>query len=177
MSYVDSVLVVLGKYKSHMVRIILSFLFILSFSVCLLPGQTLARQVVASQGQSHATANAQISWTLGEMVTATWRNNTVVLSQGFQQPLSVVSSLEEETEPAAFWVAQRNGQNWLQLEAAAAQQATELHIFDLQGRLCHRQALNAQQQVLLPVFNHAPYLLRIRQANGATSQKLVWLQP
>ena len=59
----------------------------------LLPGlivaQSLSPVVIASSGNYYQGANASLSWTLGEVATETYTSGNVILSQGFQQPISI----------------------------------------------------------------------------------------
>lgn len=52
-------------------------------------GQTLERQVVASAGIS-VTSPLQIDYTIGEIAVTSTNVNSIVLTQGFQQPYFVV---------------------------------------------------------------------------------------
>ena len=51
--------------------------------------QSVSPEVVASAGDYFEGTNASISWTLGEIATETYSNGTIILTQGFQQPVSV----------------------------------------------------------------------------------------
>ena len=65
----------------------------LLLSVVLFPlflsAQSVSPQVVASSGDYYQGANASLSWTLGEIATETYSNGSVILTQGFQQPVTV----------------------------------------------------------------------------------------
>ncbi|MBC8488731.1 MAG: hypothetical protein H8D45_22130 [Bacteroidetes bacterium] len=59
---------------------------LLSFAVA---AQSLSPEVIASSGDYYENANASLSWTLGEIATETYSNASNILTQGFQQPVSV----------------------------------------------------------------------------------------
>ncbi len=67
--------------------------FTIFLSVVLLPfflsAQSVSPQVVASSGDYYQGTNASLSWTLGEIATETYSNGSTILTQGFQQPVSV----------------------------------------------------------------------------------------
>ncbi len=67
--------------------------FTIFLSVVLLPfflsAQSVSPQVVASSGDYYQGTNASLSWTLGEIATETYSNGSIILTQGFQQPVSV----------------------------------------------------------------------------------------
>ncbi|HOW26003.1 MAG TPA: T9SS type A sorting domain-containing protein [Bacteroidales bacterium] len=49
--------------------------------------QTLDQQVIATAGNYSEAGGISLSWTMGECVIATFGNNDIILTQGFQQPL------------------------------------------------------------------------------------------
>jgi hypothetical protein len=67
--------------------------FTIFLSVVLLPfflmAQSVSPQVVTSSGDFYQGTNASLSWTLGEIATETYSNGSTILTQGFQQPVSV----------------------------------------------------------------------------------------
>ena len=72
----------------------IAFLFII---ICkLIPQNLSAQEVVSPAGDSFDNANGSISWTLGETLIDTYESTDLVLTQGFHQPLLLVSTLSEE---------------------------------------------------------------------------------
>jgi len=57
--------------------------------------QSVTPEVVATSGGYFTSANAQLSWTLGEPVTETWSNVSSTLTQGFQQNSYSLTGIEE----------------------------------------------------------------------------------
>jgi hypothetical protein len=55
----------------------------------LLAAQSLSPVVIASAGNYYQGSNASLSWTLGEVATETYTSGNVILTQGFQQPISI----------------------------------------------------------------------------------------
>ena len=66
--------------------IALSIMAVMMYS---LYSQTLSPQVIASSGGYFEGTNASLSWTLGEPVTQTFASGNIILTQGFQQPITV----------------------------------------------------------------------------------------
>ena len=54
-----------------------------------LTAQSVSPEVIASSGDYYKNENISLSWTLGEIATETYSNGSVILTQGFQQPVSV----------------------------------------------------------------------------------------
>jgi len=48
--------------------------------------QTLERQVISSSGGEYSNINLNLNFTVGEAVTETFGNTSLILTQGFQQP-------------------------------------------------------------------------------------------
>jgi hypothetical protein len=57
-------------------------------------GQTQLRQVVAASGGSGKNEETVIEWTLGEPVIANLSADSIILTQGFQQPSLVVTAIK-----------------------------------------------------------------------------------
>jgi hypothetical protein len=56
-----------------------------------LSAQTISRSVIPTNGGHYADSNLQVSYTIGEPITHTLSNGNIILTQGFQQPDSLVS--------------------------------------------------------------------------------------
>jgi len=54
---------------------------------------TLAPTVIASAGDYYENGNISISWTLGEIAVSTLYSDNLVLTQGFQQPFTIGTSI------------------------------------------------------------------------------------
>lgn len=64
------------------------------FSVALLipfiiTAQSVSPEVISSSGDYFEGVNASLSWTLGEIATETYSAGNIILTQGFQQPITV----------------------------------------------------------------------------------------
>jgi hypothetical protein len=72
----------------------ISFIFIRSSVYC----QSVTPFVIASAGDFFISSNAQLSWTLGEVVTSTFIDGNSILTQGFQQNTYVITFITEVSE-------------------------------------------------------------------------------
>lgn len=71
-----------------------------AFSI-LANAQSLTPQVIASAGNSSTVGNVNLSYTVGEMaMVETFTNGNTILTQGFQQPELMVSSILESEKSA-----------------------------------------------------------------------------
>jgi len=74
--------------KIKIMKKIISILYLLTYlHISILShSQSIDRSVIASGGGYYTSANASLSWTLGESVTQTFQSAVNTLTQGFQQP-------------------------------------------------------------------------------------------
>ncbi len=71
------------------------FLFFLAISVTAY-SQDMPQQVIGSAGDQHTNESASVSWTVGEVSTATFSSSSVTLSQGFQQGNLTINTLVDQ---------------------------------------------------------------------------------
>ena len=70
-------------------------LFLLAISVTAY-SQDMPQQVIGSAGDQHTIESASVSWTVGEVTTATLSSSSVTLSQGFQQGNLTINTLVDQ---------------------------------------------------------------------------------
>jgi len=58
----------------------------------LITAQSVSPEVISSSGDYFEGANASLSWTLGEIATETLSAGDIILTQGFQQPITIIIS-------------------------------------------------------------------------------------
>jgi len=75
-------------------RLILGLLFIWYFQAY---SQSNDYNVIPSSGNYFMSTNYSLSWTLGECITETFQTTEIILTQGFQQSLFLITSLNEFT--------------------------------------------------------------------------------
>ena len=69
--------------------------FLIPLSLIIICSAISAQEAVVSGSGYHENSSGSISWTLGEVITETFRSDDVILTQGFQQPSITVTSVEE----------------------------------------------------------------------------------
>lgn len=55
----------------------------------LINAQSVSPEVISSSGDYFVGANGSLSWTLGEIATETFISGNIILTQGFQQPITI----------------------------------------------------------------------------------------
>jgi hypothetical protein len=75
-----------------MKKVVLSAIVLLGASYAM-RAQSIAPDVIATAGDYYSNANGSISWTMGETMGETYGNSNNIVSQGFQQPWDLFTSV------------------------------------------------------------------------------------
>jgi hypothetical protein len=65
------------------------FLGLYLIAPMIITAQSVSPEVVSTAGGYFENANASLSWTLGEPATETYSTGNIILTQGFQQPITI----------------------------------------------------------------------------------------
>ncbi len=141
------------------------FFPILIISIFLMITQNIhAQEVVASAGNNHETGEMSISWTLGETVIETYSSADMILTQGFQQPVIVVSTMTEEPDLEFQFTAFPNPTSAdVTISTNTGQtQSLKYRIYDVQGRLVSsNNLLGTETRVAFDDLQPGTYFLKI----------------
>ncbi len=74
---------------------VFSIIFLVIFAGSLATAQTIRNDVTASGGDYAASGNIVMEYTIGEPATETLNGTNLIMTQGFHQPLLVVTSVDE----------------------------------------------------------------------------------
>ena len=129
-------------------------------------GQSLSHDVVGTSGAENANATAQLSWTLGEIVTATLSTSTETLTQGFQQTqLFLVSTRDLENNLKIIAYPNPFGE-YIRIQKDT-DEVLYLECIDVLGRVLHQEKLtNEVQTINLSTLASAIYFAKITNKNG-----------
>ena len=145
----------------------------LSLSSGWVQSQSLSPEVIATAGEHFATANAQLSWTLGEPVIETYTGDKSQLTQGFHQTQLTVVAVNEPVAAFPVLLYPNPTTALLTVEAPESPQAFGLELLDGSGRLLHRLPAAAPAAPrTLDLSGYAPglYLLQLRSGDGRSIQ-------
>lgn len=135
-------------------------------------GQSLSPEVISTAGDHFATANAQLSWTLGEPIIETLNGSgAAMLTQGFHQTNLMVTALEDLAVDFQVRVYPNPTVGWLNVEAEEAPAAFGLELFDATGRLLRSSPVEPESGLrTLDLSGYAPglYLLRLHTQGRKT---------
>jgi uncharacterized repeat protein (TIGR03803 family) len=114
--------------------------------------------VIGSAGDYFASASGSLAWTLGEVITETFTNDTKILTQGFHQPQNyIITGLPEET--SEFLIYPNPVQDWLIVKTSASSDY-HIEIFNLHGQKI------VEQEAIGVVGTHLHHLDMRQMANA-----------
>ncbi|MBN1252542.1 MAG: T9SS type A sorting domain-containing protein [Bacteroidales bacterium] len=85
-----------------MKRLVIAFAYI--FVYLTIKAQIISPEAMVSSGASYNNSYAQISFTLGELQSATYKNDNIILTQGFMQSDFSISTLSKFENSKNFTV-------------------------------------------------------------------------
>lgn len=125
-----------------------------------------AQSLVGSSGRHFASGSVQLSWSLGEPVIGTWGAGSTQFTQGFQQPLLLVNSVENIAAQAASIHVFPNPTPDLLTVRIEGGQRYAAELFDVLGRSLYALGIEDQSQLSLSDYPAGNYLLRIQTVDG-----------
>jgi hypothetical protein len=70
---------------------------ICSLAVLIVKAQNQSPELISTAGDFFMSSNFNMSWSLGELETETFKTSTVILTQGFQQPAFNITSIKSNS--------------------------------------------------------------------------------
>lgn len=147
--------------------------FLTTISLAVLPilgmAQSISPEVIASAGEHFDNGTTQLSWTLGEVVIDTYDNGTNILTQGFHQTQLTVTSVEESLSDVRMNMYPNPTSEFLNIELGNNENDINLQLFDMSGKLVHKDVINAYDtKYVLPMNNVATgnYLVQMQSVDG-----------
>jgi hypothetical protein len=71
--------------------------FICGLSIIILNAQIQNSDLISTSGDYFVSSNISMSWSLGELETETFSTSSVILTQGFQQPVFNITSIKNNS--------------------------------------------------------------------------------
>ena len=139
---------------------------------------TITRQVIGSAGGSFSNASIDVNYTAGEAVIETLSGGSRVLTQGFQQAVVGIGSLDElvVNNDITLYPNPTQGELNVQFSENAVKYGTlSVRVYDLQGKLVFADdetVLSGQNGVLqldLSGLNTGHYHIHIKDSEGGVS--------
>lgn len=121
--------------KNHRRWLNFCLLFLLLFFGLPIHAQQNSSYVFASQGNYNESQNMSLSWTLGDYMIATVKNDQAILTQGFQQPLLIIKKIDTDKNNAFTCTIYPNPtRGMLTLEVFENSDAYQVEVLDIMGR-------------------------------------------
>jgi hypothetical protein len=136
---------------------------------------SLAPDVIASSGNCYVNSNVSLSWTLGEPLTETDVSSTHYLTQGFQQPTSiVVTSIVTPNSPQGNVSAYPNPfTSTVYLQNNNAGKTLQVELVSIEGKTILTKTMTTQQtQFDLSEFSEGIYFLKVYDMDKQLIQTL-----
>lgn len=141
---------------------------VMFISLLLLVIPLAAQEVVAPAGHYFEGENMSISFTLGELAVETLYGESIVLTQGFQQSVLLITSLEElEGADIAVSVFPNPTSNVLTVSVNKGDlQSLSYHIYDLSGVLLSTGEIkNIEETISFREYMTGVYVLSVIKNN------------
>jgi hypothetical protein len=132
--------------------------------------QSITPQVIATTGGHGASANAQLSWTVGEVAVTTLSGGTSMITQGFHQTYDIATMVEESPAGMELRVYPNPTSDVVQVNLSGSHDQLSLTLHDISGRLVYSMQISADAQAVVVPMEACvagTYVLRIF-SNDAT---------
>ena len=152
-------------------KTMVAFATTLLLATCLF-GQSTSPEVIAGAGTHSTTANAQVSWTVGEVVTQTLSSGTNTATQGFHQTLLTVTAIDPPIADFHVDVFPNPASTMLNVRFSKSE-TTRLEIVDMHGRIvlaCEHEEADART-LNVTQLSQGAYMLRVQGEAPARIQQ------
>ncbi len=147
-------------------------LFIISILCSLqISGQVIFDELVSSSGDCYETNIVLYSWSLGECMTETFVDNSIMLSQGFHKLflIDIQPEVDPRYENLVVLVHPNPATNYIEIKISKDLDPLDgcfIEIYDLRGNcLMKRAILSHKENINLSPFNKRSLILRITKGN------------
>jgi hypothetical protein len=124
---------------------------------------------MAASGTSFNNGISELSWTLGETVTNTF-SQTSMLTQGFHQPDLLITSLSESPAALILDIYPNPTMDFLNLNLKNTTGIRSLELFAIDGQLVYScRTLNSFEKVDMSEYQSGTYLLTVRDEHSAVN--------
>ena len=152
--------------KIHTMKFLL---FILTFFVFIgsASAQSLSPTVIASQGDFYSVPAGSISWTLGEPMSETYIAGSNILTQGFQQPFSLITATLNINSIGSVSAFPNPVTNELTINFSELIQGEySIYVFDILGQQLSAlpvalNSINTSQKISFENYSDGTYFVKI----------------
>ncbi len=140
-------------------NLIYNILFLLLF----VAGSATAQKVISANGGMATAAGTQVSWTIGEPITATVSDGTTTLTQGFQQSKLTVTAVNEiQVSGVEIKVYPNPTSNYVTVHYSKVVEKPIYRLFDLSGRLIQQKNIEStDEKIDMTEYSGGSYILKL----------------
>lgn len=140
----------------------LSYIILLVASSLYSHSQSISRHVIASEGDWYSNSNGSLSWTLGEISVETYANIPNILTQGFQQPDSLMyTSVHERESDFVFSIWPNPTKDFVFVKTSSFAEFN-FRVTDVTGKLIlEKKNCKGNEKIDLMQFSSGVYLLSV----------------
>jgi hypothetical protein len=151
-----------------MKKALLTFFIIAIVKFCF--AQTISPEVIASDGEHFVGTNAQLSWTIGEVMTETYSSGSNQLTQGFHQTnltSTLIKNIDQGFELSVF---PNPVSEQLIIKSGETSKAYFFNIFDNKGKLILTKPSQSNNSQIIDVshFSTGIYFLNVIDSESKT---------
>jgi hypothetical protein len=145
------------------------FLFILigwSIHVC-------GQEVQAPAGDYSTSPSISLSWTLGETISETGSGSGIVLTQGFQQPHFLITTIKEQLKGVGVSVYPNPAAGMLNVQFISETfRKVIIELYSMSGQLVHKEAVEIESgtrilKIDLDALANGQYKLVLNEENNS----------
>ena len=139
--------------------------FIVFTVVC--HAQEVEREVVSSAGDNYSNGTAQLSVTIGEVVTATVSNGTNELTQGFHQTKITVTNIEDYLNSLEMSVFPNPTSETVTIKLKKLEENLSLTLYSVDGKLLlNNNIKSVETKLSLNPFAKGTYFINVVKDGG-----------
>ncbi|HZV70834.1 MAG TPA: T9SS type A sorting domain-containing protein [Saprospiraceae bacterium] len=128
--------------------------------------QALSPEVVATAGTSFSSPTETLDFTIGEMMTSSFRDGSIILTQGFHQPEILFVSIEKPDPEISFSLFPNPTERMITIESAK-EEMLQVRIYDSVGKTVATTAFFRKKITLdLQTLISGYYIMAISNASG-----------
>ncbi len=129
----------------------------------LFTGNLQAQKVVSANGGTATAAGTEVSWTIGEPITATVSDGTTTLTQGFQQSKLTVTAVNDiQVTGVEIKVYPNPTSNYVTVHFSKVMEKPAYFLFDLSGRIIEQKNIESTDaKIDMTRFAGGSYILKL----------------
>ena len=133
------------------------------FLLLFVAGSATAQKVVSASGGTATVAGTQVSWTIGEPITATVSDGNNILTQGFQQSKLTVTAIDDiQISGVEIKVYPNPTSDYVTVHFSKVMEKPVYLLFDFSGRLIEQKNIESNDaKIDMTGYAGGSYILKL----------------